>query len=81
MNRDVLLTPPQVAKRRGCARGTVYRAILQGRLPSVRVLGRLGVWQRDADAWPLATWGGIVRARVPRGRSARQVKGEGGQPR
>ena len=51
MSDKNLLTPVQVSHLKGVSRAAVYAAISEGRLASVKLLGRIGVSQTDAEAW------------------------------
>ena len=46
-----LLTPAQAAQLKGVSRTTIYSAIAEGRLPCVRVLGRLALEKADVLEW------------------------------
>lgn len=66
-----LITPQQAAELRSVSRPAIYAAIAEGRLASVRVLGRIGVREADALAYQ------PVKSRLrPDG-----IKGRGGKPR
>ena len=69
-NLDELLTPTQAAQRKGVSRPTIYSAIADGRLPGVRVLGRLALRESDVVAWEPINYAGRPGA-----------KGRGGRPR
>jgi excisionase family DNA binding protein len=53
MQQDYL-TPEEAAERKGVSRQSVYTAIRRGKLPSVRMLGRLAVRREDVDAMEFA---------------------------
>lgn len=65
-----LLTPGQAADLKGVSRPTIYSAIAQGRLPHVRVLGRLALREADVLVWEPVRYAG--RPGAP---------GRGGRPR
>lgn len=46
-----LLTVPEAAQMKGVSRSAIYGAITDGRLPAVRVLGRLALKEADVQAW------------------------------
>ena len=62
----VWLTPEDVAQRFSISRATVYRALNEGRLPGMKILG---CWRVDPDE--LAEWIASKR-RVPRPRTIRE---------
>lgn len=64
-----LLSVSQAARLKGVAATTIYRAVNQGRLPHVRVLGHVGVRKADLLAWTPVAYGGRSGA-----------KGRGGRP-
>lgn len=45
----VLIAMPEVAERLGVSRQRAHRLAIDGRLRSVKVLGRRGVYQEDLD--------------------------------
>lgn len=53
-----LLSAAQVAALKGVSEATVYRAVREGRLRSVHVLGRVGVEPGAAQVWQPSTHGG-----------------------
>lgn len=57
MQQD-LLTPEEAAKLKGVTKALIYAAIADGRLPHVRVLGRLGLRKEDVLAWELKGYAG-----------------------
>lgn len=57
-----LLSPEDVARRRGLSRKAVYRAVARGELRAAKVLSRLRIDPRDLEAWLRAN---IVDARSP----------------
>jgi excisionase family DNA binding protein len=62
------LSPQQAAERKGVAVQTIYKAVSEGRLPSTRILGRIGLSPTDVDAWEPAPYGdreGVKRERGP----------------
>lgn len=66
-----LITPQEAAKLKNVSRPAIYSAIAEGRLPSVRVLGRIGVREADVLAYqPVKS-----QAR-PNG-----IRGRGGKPK
>ena len=51
-DRQVLLTPKQVAKRLNLALGTVYNMISDGRIPAYRINKRLvRIGEKDLEEW------------------------------
>lgn len=58
---DEYLTVSQVAALKAVSHKAVYKAVSEGRLPSTRVLGRIGLKPTDVEAW------------VPRARTVRRV--------
>lgn len=48
---EKFLTPGEAAKLKGVSRTTIYSAIATGRLPHVRLLGRLALREADVVAW------------------------------
>ena len=50
-NPTDLLSVPEVAKLKGVSPSGVYLAVQEGRLPSCRVLGKIGIRRADAEAW------------------------------
>ncbi len=53
-----ILTVPEVARLKGVTCAAVYAAITQRRLPSIRVLGRIGIPESDAKSWRPVRWSG-----------------------
>jgi excisionase family DNA binding protein len=51
LDRSVLLSPEDVARRCGLSRRAVYRAIDRGELAASRLCHRLRVRQEDLAAW------------------------------
>ncbi len=49
--KDTVLTADEVAALKGVTRSAVYAAIADGRLPHVRILGRLAIREGDARSW------------------------------
>lgn len=66
-NGEELLTPAEAAKRKGVAPATIYRAVNDGRLACVRILGRIGIRPADLDGFDAASYGGVQRAKKRRG--------------
>lgn len=62
MNDDYL-SVSQVAQLKGVSRNAVYKAVREGRLFSVFLVGVIGVKREDAQAWS------------PKSRTGRFVKG------
>jgi len=52
----------QAARRKQVSVSTVYKAMRDGKLPSVSVLGRKGIRLTDIDAWSPAAHGGARRS-------------------
>ncbi|MBV9471126.1 MAG: helix-turn-helix domain-containing protein [Abitibacteriaceae bacterium] len=48
---EKFLTPGEAANLKGVSRTTIYSAIATGRLPQVRLLGRLALREADVLAW------------------------------
>lgn len=68
-----LLTPQEAAQRKGVAVQTIYKAIAERRLPSERVLGRIGLRPGDVDAYQPGSYGGAKRTRRSRGPGRRKA--------
>jgi excisionase family DNA binding protein len=49
--KDTLITPGEAARLKDVSRFTIYSAIAQGRLPSIRILKRLALKRSDVLAW------------------------------
>lgn len=47
----MLLTVQEAAARLGCSMSAVYLAVDQGRIPHVKVLGRIGLSPEDVDTY------------------------------
>ena len=50
-NREVLLSPEQVARLCGLSRRAVYRAVARGDLAAARLCNRLRIRPADLDRW------------------------------
>src|SRR2546423_11272011 len=50
-NREVLLSPEQVARLCGLSRRAVYRAVARGDLVAARLCNRLRIRPADLDRW------------------------------
>ena len=46
-----LLTPVEVARMKGLSRTVVYRAMSEGKLPFIHILGRRAIVESDAQQW------------------------------
>lgn len=55
---EQMLTPAEAAQLKGVAKATVYKAVAEGALPHVRILGRIGLRKADVLAWAPSTLGG-----------------------
>lgn len=67
----------EAADRRGVTVDTLYKVVRQGKIPSIKLLGKTGVLYSDVEAYPFASWGGVKRAQLKRGHSTgRPKKGE-----
>ena len=75
MEVESLLTPQQVADRKGVSRAAVHAAIAEGRLPCRKVLNRRAVHIEDADNWH------PVKEAVERGRLGGRARVENDQQR
>lgn len=72
-NMEDLLTPQEAAQRKGVAVQTIYKAIAESRLPSQRVLGRIGLRPGDVEAYQPGSYGEAKRARRSRGPGRRKT--------
>lgn len=55
---NMVLTVGEVARLKGVTRAAVYAAIAQGRLSSLRILGRICIAESDAKVWLPVRWSG-----------------------
>ena len=61
------MTVAEVAEKLSMSRQGVQKAITEGRLPSVRILNKIGVRVADMEAFQPATYGGVQRSHKRRG--------------
>lgn len=60
---EVLITPREAAALKGVSRGTVYKAIAEGKLPHSLQLGHIALKKSDVLAWKPGTRGGAYNTR------------------
>jgi excisionase family DNA binding protein len=58
LNANELLSPREAAQLKGVTTAAIYLAIKEGRLPHIRVLGRIGLRELDVKAWTPISYAG-----------------------
>ena len=70
------LSVQDAARRRNVSPATIYKAIHEGRLKAVRMLGRFAILPADIDAFEAASYAGVKRAVKTRGVPRKQKSGK-----
>ena len=68
------MTVTQAAGVKAVSPSTIWRAVREGRLPAVRVLGRIGIRPADLEAWKAGSTDKIRRDPIRRPGSGRRRK-------